>query len=195
MIVYDQMAKEPTIPTLTGLECGPAMSLLNEGQKKFVLACRLVGRNWSRAARIAGYEGTDQYMSVQGYRMAHNPKVQAAMMEMASKNMVAAVPELTEELVRRVLDPKTENKDFARLFPLLTDRIGMHAKTEHNINVTHELGNKAALIAALQARLAQNPDIRGFIPGPLLAELEQKGETVDAEYVEVTPARDPDGLD
>lgn len=65
---------------------GPAMSILSEPQRCFVLAYLDLGARHgsaTEAARVAGYGGSDSTTKAAGYSLIHNPRVLAAIHEEA----------------------------------------------------------------------------------------------------------------
>ena len=160
------------------MRLGPAMERLNSRQQDFVRAVAVVGRNWQRAAEIAGYTGSAQALATQGWRLSRNPEVRAAMLEHGTAELAAGAPYVVDQLFRIVEDPRTEARDKLKALVEIANRCGLHSKTEHNINVTHEVGDRAAMIEALKMKVAANPEVRALLSPTML-------EAIDAEFVEV----------
>src|SRR5260221_274239 len=81
-------------------------------------------------AREAGYSGEDGAMRVTAHRLAHDPRVQAAMLEEAQRRLGAALPLATAQLVR-VLTGSTKNSEKLKAISMVYNRSGMPEKTEH----------------------------------------------------------------
>lgn len=176
------------IPDIPEADLGPAMRRCTQLQRRFVLACLRIGSgNWQRAAGMAGYKGTPEVLKVTGFRCAQLDYVRAAILEMAASSLashaIVAQATVLDIMTNERVDPKTR----LRASEMVMDRVGMHSKTEHNVNVTHELGDRASMIALLKAKVAANPTLLAQYPEPIRKMLEApaKTETVDAEFVEV----------
>ena len=193
----DPMADE--IPDLADDDSsfGPAMRKLTPLQRKFVLAVQILGStDNTRAAILAGYgsprDGTkwnQQSARNAGWRLAHDPDVQAAMLEEAGKRLGGLRFRALDVLRSIVDDIKTKPALRLKAGLEILNRTGMPTMTEQNITVTHELGPQAAMIAKLKAILRVNPKYIEHVPPQIRLMLEPPKETVDVEFTEV---RDPD---
>ena len=165
-------------------ELGPAMAALNDRQRAFVLTLIQTGCTRAEAARVAGYEGDSDTLKSAGYRLAHTPKVQAALQEEAVKLMRDHAPVMIEVLHSIAINPQADAKDRIRAAGELLSRSGLGTMSEHKITVEKTFDEKA-LIADI-VRLAKSLDID---PDKLLGRGTPKlaGPVVDAEFAEVTP--------
>ena len=72
---------------------GPAMLALSPSMRAYVVARVFYGLNRSRAAQAAGYSTpTPDVAKVQGYRLEHDERIQAAIAEESRKLMRAEGP-------------------------------------------------------------------------------------------------------
>jgi len=153
-------------------ELGPAMAALNDRQRAFVLTLIQTGCTRAEAARVAGYEGDSDTLKSAGYRLAHTPKVQAALQEEAVKLMRDHAPVMIEVLHSIAINPQADAKDRIRAAGELLSRSGLGTMSEHKITV--------------EKTFAKSLDID---PDKLLGRGTPKlaGPVVDAEFAEVTP--------
>lgn len=156
---------------------GPAMQALNERQRAFVLAMIETGGNASNAdhARMAGYVGDGSVLRVTGYRLVHDPGVQAALLEEGAKLMHTGVILATSHLVHLCKNAR-EEKDQLKAINMLLNRVGLHEKTEHKLTVRKE-SSEADMIREIGA-LAKT---LGIDPQKLLG----NAKIVDGEFTEV----------
>jgi phage terminase small subunit len=159
-------------------EYGPAMSALNERQRKFVIAMlEIPGCSYARAAREAGYSDVADGAKVRGHHAAHNPAVQLAIREEAGKRLnslsVVAATVMMDIMLDEAGDPKTKLKAAAAVL----DRTGFAAAQNINVNkhVTDDSG------AAIMARIKQLAEKHGLDAQKLLG----GPGPVDAEFSEV----------
>lgn len=141
-------------------DMGPAMRALVPRQQLFVTC--LLGQgsriNYLNAVRSAGYEGTVGSMKVLGHRMAHNEKVQAAMLEEARKRMttvaLAAVGVVGEAIESKKVDMKTR----LRAAEMALDRGGLHSVHEQRL-VRQEMSReeKLRLLVDYAKQTGQDP--------------------------------------
>lgn len=167
---------------------GPAMSALPERMQLFVLACLATGErmNYTKAAKLAGYEegkiGSSQ-LKVQGHRLAHDPRVRAAITETAKNHFQASTLFAATYLVRAVANPKIDHKDRIKAATAILDRGGIHALTGHKLEVVHTDNRAEKLLKVIALAKAQGIDPRMFL-GTL-------ADVTDADYEmidKVTPA-------
>lgn len=144
---------------------GPAMKALSDRQRLYVVACVDAGcwKNHTKAARLAGYTGSEGSLKVQGYRLSHNPKVQAALLEEAKKRMQAATVGATNFVVELMQDEKADAKLRLKASESILDRGGVHAVREHlggPADLTPEgRAEKILRIAVLAKLLGQDPRV------------------------------------
>jgi phage terminase small subunit len=174
---------------------GPAMKRCTLMQRRFVMANLILGgRNMRRAAMMAGYSGNEATLAVTGYRTAHIQYVQDAIREEAQKRMTAA----SIEAVSTVMDIAAGNTAAPPSVRLaaslaLMDRSGLHAKTEHSVTVTQDVGKNTVMLEMVRARLKADPANVAWIPEPIRLML-AAAEPIDAVYTEIDKA-DPGVLD
>ena len=147
-------------PLETEIKLGPCMLALTEKQRHFVWAlAEDGGANQTRAAIVAGYEGGNGGQRVAGHRLAHDPKIRAAIQEVALAGITADVL-----LARAVLHEVAENRsasagDRLKAAAMILNRGGLHEKTEHKV-VVEDTRDQAALVAEIKgyaARLDLDP--------------------------------------
>src|SRR5262245_10298217 len=104
---------------------GPAMLALNERQRAFVAAfIELGGKSATMAARCAGYLfASEQSLRVQAHKLAHDPKIIAAIEEEAARRLAGGIALATTALIKIASDPK--HKDQFRACVELLNRAGM----------------------------------------------------------------------
>jgi len=176
------------VPPLRDL--GPAMRALNERQQKFVIALAEYGDdNHTRAAKLAGYTDNDNLRS-SAWRLASDPRVQAALHEVAIGRLhgakILAVSKLIEFINHP--DPKIAHKATETLM----SRVGLHAVSEHNVKTQDVSRTDEAMIA----RIIQLGTRLNLDPNKLLGVAGVKGEVIDGEFKEVVTAEnDSEGLE
>lgn len=120
---------------------GPAMKALpSDRMRAFVIACNQPSSdgsvNYSQAARNAGYSDTTPgSIGVQAHRLAHDERIQAAMLEEAQRRMGAALPLATAAVVQ-IMTQATKNSERLKAAAMIFNRAGMSEKTEHTVTVT-----------------------------------------------------------
>src|SRR5579864_3600721 len=167
---------------------GPAMRALNERQRAFVVAAQQIGggdvnrRQWkTRAARLAGYTGTDSSINVQACRLAENPKVQAAIKELAlstvSSEPLAAIGILVDIAHGEI--PATASERIKAVNSILS-RAGMPETTEHKVKVEHTVENSDAI-----EKLYRFAKVLGQDPKTLVGAMGM--EIIEGKFREVQP--------
>lgn len=120
---------------------GPAMRALpNDRMRAFVVACcqpTATGvTNYTAAALAAGYgNGNRDNAQVQGSRLAHDERIQAAMLEESQRRFTAALPLATAAVIQ-ILTTSTKNTDRMKAAAMIFNRSGMPERTEHEVKVT-----------------------------------------------------------
>lgn len=171
---------------------GPAMQKLNERQRLFVLNLMEFGDdNFTRAARAAGYTDTGDpkttAIRLQAHKLAHDPRIQEAMLEEAKRRLQGGLILAVSTLVTHVrsADPKVALKAAE----MLMNRGGIHALSEHKVNVEHTL-NEEEMVKSIEM-MAQK---MGIDPSSLLGDAGVKQlppprqvpiDVIDAEFEEV----------
>lgn len=123
-------------------EFGPAMRALpNDRWRRFVIACnqpdvRTGGVNYTQAAEDAGYNTTNRKsLGVIAHTLAHDERIQAAMLEESKRRVGAALPIATAAIIGIISNPLAKASDILKAAGMLMDRGGMPMTTEHNVNV------------------------------------------------------------
>ena len=171
-------------------ELGPKMLACTPIERRFVQACVTIGAgHWARAAGLAGYKGSPEVLKVTGWRCSQRQRVREAMLECAAANLSAHALAAQATVIEIMTDDRADKKVRLSAAAMVMDRTGMHAKSEHNVNVTHELGDKASMIALLKSKVEANPEIINSLPEPVRKLLEAPkaapAPVIDAEFTEV----------
>lgn len=115
-------------------ELGPAMRVLNERQRKFVVLYFHTGSR-ERAALQAGYAGNMEddrqrnLLGVSAYSVWHQPKVQAAIKEFGEQCVLAGLVPLAFTALEDALK-RGDVKEKTKAAQIVMDRTGFHAKSE-----------------------------------------------------------------
>lgn len=162
------------------------MQALTVRQRGFVVAMLELGNtNYQRAAMLAGYSmDNKKAAAVTGHRLAHDDRVQSAIQEEATRRLNASVIMAVSTLVQIAEDPKTQTKDRLKAIEMIANRTGLHATTEHRVQVEHVTTNEETL-----ERLARLSKVLGLEPAKLLGSIGAKivgDKIIDAEFTEVT---------
>jgi hypothetical protein len=177
---------EPLIPvSADGL--GPAMLALSPAMRAFVIAKVEFGQPNHEAARMAGYSAASPHaLSVVASRLAHDERVQSALLEEGQKLMRSEGPKSVHTLVEVRDDKRNAAKDRIKAATELLDRSGFHALSEHHLTVEHHLSDeqKDARIMALAAEMGLSQDEARKL---LIAPGKEQASIVDAEFEVVQP--------
>ncbi len=163
---------------------GPAMLALVPRQRGFVIA--MLDRpdaDHTACARAAGYDGQPQDVRRTAYRLAHDPKIQAAIQEEARKRIGGAAILGASVLIEIANNPKSKDADRIKAAFGLLNRAGLHEKTEVHSVVEHRGDDQAAI-----GRIRAMAELLGLDPKVLLG----RAGVVEAEFTDVTP--DPNDL-
>lgn len=115
-------------------ELGPAMRVLNERQRKFVVLYFHTGSR-ERAALQAGYAGGTEdekarnLLGVSAYSVWHQPKVQAAIKEFGEQCVLGGLIPLAFTALEDALK-MGDVKEKTKAAQIVMDRTGFHAKSE-----------------------------------------------------------------
>lgn len=174
-------------------ELGEAMRALSPQQRAFVLAYVEDGKaNNSAAARAAGYGDTSPTVEqaktaakVAGWRLIHDPRVLAAIRELAQSRLNASAYHAANVLVEIAEDPT--HKDRFRAAEMLMNRAGMIVATEQKVVHEHRVEHRSTILERIEALASKH----GIDPARLLA-----GRVADAVPVTVQalPAPAGDGM-
>lgn len=165
---------------------GEAMLGLNEKQRVFVIAVVVFGcaNNHTRAARLAGYEGTLNSLRVQAHRLAHNPKVQAALLEEARKRFQAGTVAAVDVAMEFLADTKADPRVRLKAAELVMDRGGLPKATEHRVVSSYEPTREEKLLELVSLARALGQDPRTFLGN--LADVVE----ADFKLLKLEPAKD-----
>lgn len=141
-------------------ECGPAMKLLTDRMKMFVIATFASDSRGSAtaAARLAGYKDNPNALKVTAHRLAHDSRIQAAILEEASRRMQFGTAMATTVLHEILLDTGAAHKDRLKAAAMILDRGGLHAMTEHKVSVEHTMGRDEKLLKLADLALSHGLD-------------------------------------
>lgn len=129
---------------------GPAMAALTEKQRRFVLAMASDPfGNAKRWAIAAGYSDVKDGAKVRGHFLVHDPRIEAAVMEVARGTINAVGPILAVSVMLRAAANKKHPKHL-RAAEMIANRVGLHETTEHVVNVNHSDRTGAALAKRIQ---------------------------------------------
>jgi hypothetical protein len=163
------------------IQHGPAMAALTEKQRGFVLAMiENPGITQHQAARMAGYQNSDNGMRVMGHYLAHNPAVQAAIREEAGKRLHSASLIAANVVVAMLTDDAVPAKEKLKAAGMLLDRTGFAAVQKIDVTRKDESGT------AVLDRIKQLADRLGLPVQNLIAKPAVGiPATIDAEFSEV----------
>lgn len=190
------MGTDITVPDINDDSLGPAMKRCTQLQRRFVMACLMIGGGQhKRAAALAGYKGDDNTLAVMGFRTAHISYVQQAILEEAAKRLGGASIEAVNTVLETMSDAKASRRERLTAAQMIMDRVGLHSKTEHNVNVTQDVGKNTLLLEMIRAKLKGNPDYINNIPEPIRKMLEADAipkvdAPIEVAYTEVDPELD-----
>lgn len=161
---------------------GPKMLALNPRQRAFVIAMIETGQdNHTRCARMAGYyNGNDNALRVTAFRLAHDDKIQAAIVEQAGRRMKAGTIMATSALLS--IASNQMHKDQLRAAVEILNRTGLHAVSETKITHEHIMDDKQSIQRVVELARSLKIDPRQL--------LGQYGVTLDAEFEEVAERKE-----
>ncbi|MGD9878899.1 MAG: hypothetical protein AB7F22_07930 [Reyranella sp.] len=140
-------------------------SLPNDRWRRFAIVCTQPDDhgqvNFTQAAEDAGFgtpESTRASLAVIGHRLAHDPRMQAAMKEVAEKNFGAALPAAVEAVIN-IMMHSNKNSDKLKAAAMIFDRGGMPIKTQHEVKVerVEDFDTKVARAVSLAKSLGLDP--------------------------------------
>jgi hypothetical protein len=153
--------REPTVTLPDHAELGPAMRALpTERMRLFVVAMHehaAAGHGSQlRAAEAAGYSGNKANLAHQGHMLAHDERIQKAILEEGQRRMGAFLPLATSIVGQLLLGGKDTIK--LRAAAMIMDRTGIIAKTEHKVTVTHQLTEDETVARIMYLAKSMNMD-------------------------------------
>lgn len=164
-------------------EYGPAMSVLTERQRRFVVALLdTPGCSHAQAARIAGYSDVAEGAKVRGHEAAHNPAVQEALREEARKRLNSLSVVAANVMMDVMLDPDALPKDKLKAAAAVLDRTGFAATQNIEVNktITRKIDASEAAAKIAEFRHKFPDQFAKLIGSPAPA-------VVDGEFTEVKP--------
>jgi hypothetical protein len=164
---------------------GPAMRALSPNLQIFVHALVETGGNKPEAARLAGCQcSTTESFRNRAIEMLRNQKVQDAVLE-EGKRVIGSLAIQAAEVLGQFVDGTIACPPGTRLraLEMAMNRIGMHAKSEHEVTVKHEGTDKETIEQIIVLAKAMQLDPRQL--------LGRHGIVLDAEFtvVEEKPKR------
>lgn len=172
------------LPEVDGTEWGEAMKALpSDRHRRFVLALYQVKPGHGaqvRAAKLAGFgtpTSSASSWSTIASRLAHDPRIQAALAEEDQKRLRASAPRAVRALSHLVETP--DHRDHARAIGMVLDRVHP-ATTTHRVEVEHEHRHRLVSPEKVLERICELAAIAGVDPKLL-------PPTIDATCKDVTP--------
>ncbi len=169
------MARQSPAAPIDDEGLGPAMRALTSLQRSFVRAKVELGLNDTAAYAAAGFAPDRGH----AHRLAHDERVQAAILEEGRKLMRAHGPKSILTLVEIRDNVEANDKDRIKAAIELLNRSGFHAVSEHHEHQHHYLSEteQDRRILALCAELGLSPDeARKMLVAP--ADFERNAEGV-----------------
>ena len=162
-----------------GMEPSAAFNSLTPNARAFVLAVvESGGTNITRAARMAGYTGTDASLQAHSSRLCVDPKVQLALTEvamgLAKSSSLLAVTQLLK-MIEHSQSEKTKLTAITKLINL----IGL--EPEKTVNMKHTIEVEPTTKERVDEIVRMAKEV-GIDPRKLLG---KAGVIVDAEFAEV----------
>jgi phage terminase small subunit len=179
------------IPITDDTTLGPAMlALPNDRQRAFVVALVQLGCDATHAAAVAGY--ALEKSNGHAWRLAHDPKIQAALLEECKKVIRSDAPMALTVLRTVAKDPTAPHRDRLRAATEILNRSGLNAVSETNITVTHKSeAEQDREILALASELGLDDKAKSKLLGrPVVTEAQF--EIID-EPTDIAPPRAPSG--
>jgi hypothetical protein len=134
-------------------EYGPRMLALTEKQRNYIKAMAANPFGASSAwARSAGYSDSSKGAKVAAFRLRHDPKIEAAVLEYASTLMHRDGPVLAVSVMMEIARDKEHPRRLAAA-EAIADRIGLHRLSEHKIVVEHQ--STEAMVARIRELAAK----------------------------------------
>jgi hypothetical protein len=137
----------------TGTEWGPAMKVLSDRHKAFVLALYQIKPGYGahvKAAKLAGF-GTStssaKSWSTIAASLAHDERILAALHEEDQKRIRASAPRAVRALQHLVEAP--EHRDHCRAIGMVLDRVHP-VETRHTVDVVHHVDHDAEAVRWLR---------------------------------------------
>lgn len=158
-------------------QLGPAMhALANDMQRAFVSALVTLGCTVTRAAELAGYAVAKG--NGHARRLAHDPRIQAAIHEEALKLIRTDGPAALHALREIAFDKTAAHRDRLKAIDMILSRGGFHEVSEHRIEVNHKSDDQLRTeLLAMAEELGMDPTAKAKLIG---------GPVTDAEFSEIS---------
>lgn len=178
---------------------GPAMRRLNPRQREFVMVLLETGTsNMTKAAKLAGYTGTQDSLYVTASRLAHDPKIQEAIREEAGRRLNTGGIMAVSRLLT-IAENTTDEKTALKAIEMVMNRTGLHAVSEHKVQVDHTNGDPVEQIKRVQhlaLTLGLDPvKLLGTAGVTMIEDKTEPVDVIDGEFEEAEPAASFDGLE
>jgi hypothetical protein len=171
------MTATPDTAAQEAPEWGPAMSALSEKRRAFVVA--LYDEDAPRkgeglfiyAAQVAGYgtpTSSKKSLGVIAGRIAHDDRVQAAIVEHSQRCLRAIPPEAIRALKDLIRDPK--HKDHARGIAMVLDRADP-LQTMHTVKLEDSRPPSIEATERVLARIEELARRAGLLPAPQIIDV------------------------
>jgi hypothetical protein len=149
----------PGRPIPDDTELGPAMTKLTLRQRAFVIELFMQpvsprGKHpvdYVKAAKAAGYEGTENGIRVYASRLAHSDRIQDAIREEAKRQFGATLPEANDHLLRAMRDKRNPSRQLAAI-KRVQELGGLVVTQKHEIVHKHD---RASMIAEIRETVEQ----------------------------------------
>ena len=125
----------------------------------------------AEAARQAGYSDHLGADKVRAHHLMHNEDVLAAIEEVARKQLLGAGPLAVNAAILVLKNPK--HPQHARMIETVLDRVGFSTKTEHTVNVRHEVDFRELESLARRLALQSGVPVERLLGGAVL----QRGDS------------------
>lgn len=178
-----------TLPISDEGSLGPAMLVLtSERMRAFVVAMLSLDvksglHTYAEAASAAGYEGTRQSLTTTGYRLAHDERIQAAMLEEGKRMLSSTVPFGINVLRDFASDPTLDAKDRMKAITMIFNRAGLPEVSEQKITVTRTLSEADKIKSIIEIATALGMDPRALLGDAAPPSLTAPVATIEAEDI------------
>jgi len=152
--------------------------LPSDAWRQFVREIVQNGSNAHQAAQAVGFVSTSQ-----GSRLAHDPRVQAAILEEGLKLVRTDGVKALHVLRKIAFDDQADNRDRLKACEMILSRGGFAAVTQHQIDVVHRTDDQLKReLLAMAEELGMDRAAKAQLVG---------GSVTDAEFEEVPAHVDP----
>lgn len=160
------------------------MKSLSPIQRAFVIAYIQTGKR-REAYRLAGYSCSSlNAVDVNCHRLMHDERVQAALVEEGRKHIKASAVLAMNYLTELVTNVEADHKDRSKAAIAILDRGGLHALTEHHVNITHHETRESKIQRVIELAKLLGKDPRELL-GDLVDAIPSDMKAIDGEAVRV----------